>query len=152
MRGHATAIGQDYQKAMKKFRTVAIFTYPAEAQVMKSKLESENISVFLRNEYTIAAEPFASNAMGGIKMDVYMEDFVKASAIVEKSDPEFLQTRTNTIKCPNCNQRSIRELHDVNSATGVTETLRAALYSIIPFIKHKNYKCTNCAHEFDLHE
>ena len=137
---------------MKKFRTVAIFTYPAEAQVMKSKLESENISVFLRNEYTIAAEPFASNAMGGIKMDVYMEDFVKASAIVEKSDPEFLQTRTNTIKCPNCGQRSIRELHDVNSATGVTETLRAALYSIIPFIKHKNYKCTNCAHEFDLHE
>lgn len=137
---------------MKKFRTVAIFTYPAEAQVMKGKLESENIAVFLRNEYTIAAEPFASNAMGGIKMDVYLEDFVKATALIEKSDPEFLQTRTTAIKCPNCGQHSIRELHDVNSAKGMTDILRAALYSIVPFITHKNYQCTNCAHEFDLHE
>ncbi len=137
---------------MKKFRTVAIFTYPAEAQVMKGKLESEGISVFLRNEYTIAAEPFASNAMGGIKMDVYIEDFVKANAIVEQSDPEFTQTMTRSIKCPNCGQRSVREQHDVNSAKGVAETLRAALYSIIPFIDHKNYKCMNCATEFDLND
>jgi DNA-directed RNA polymerase subunit RPC12/RpoP len=137
---------------MKKFRTVAIFTYPAEAQVMKGKLESEGINVFLRNEYTIAAEPFASNAMGGIKMDVYLEDFVKANAIVEQGDPEFTQTMTRSIKCPNCGQRSVREQHDVNSAKGVAETLRAALYSIVPFIDHKNYKCMNCATEFDLND
>jgi DNA-directed RNA polymerase subunit RPC12/RpoP len=137
---------------MKKFRTVAVFVYPAEAQVMKSKLESENISVFLRNEYTIAAEPFASNAMGGIKMDVYMEDFIKATALIEKSDPEFTQTMTSSIKCPNCGKRTIREQHDVNSATGVSETLRAALYSIVPFINYKNYKCMNCATEFDLND
>ncbi|BAO54715.1 putative signal transducing protein [Nonlabens marinus] len=137
---------------MKKFRTVAIFTYPAEAQVMKGKLESEGISVFLRNEYTIAAEPFASNAMGGIKMDVYLEDFIKANAIVEQSDPDFTQTMTVSIKCPNCGKRSVREQHDVNSAKGVVETLRAALYSIIPFIDHKNYKCMNCTTEFDLNE
>jgi len=137
---------------MKKFRTVAIFTYPAEAQVTKGKLESEGISVFLRNEYTIAAEPFASNAMGGIKMDVYVEDFVKANAIVEQSDPEFTQTMTRSIKCPHCGKRTVREQHDVNSATGMAETLRAALYSIIPFIDHKNYKCMNCATEFDLND
>jgi DNA-directed RNA polymerase subunit RPC12/RpoP len=137
---------------MKKFRTVAVFVYPAEAQVMKSKLESENISVFLRNEYTIAAEPFASNAMGGIKMDVYVEDFLKATALIEKSDPEFTQTRNSSIKCPNCGKRSIREQHDVNTASGVAETLRAALYSIVPFINYKNYKCMNCATEFDLND
>jgi DNA-directed RNA polymerase subunit RPC12/RpoP len=137
---------------MKKFRTVAVFVYPAEAQVMKSKLESENISVFLRNEYTIAAEPFASNAMGGIKMDVYVEDFLKATALIEKTDPEFTQTRTSSIKCPNCGKRSIREQHDVNTASGVADTLRAALYSIIPFINYKNYKCMNCATEFDLND
>jgi DNA-directed RNA polymerase subunit RPC12/RpoP len=137
---------------MKKFRTVAVFVYPAEAQVMKSKLESENISVFLRNEYTIAAEPFASNAMGGIKMDVYVEDFLKATALIEKTDPEFTQTRTSSIKCPNCGKLSIREQHDVNTASGVAETLRAALYSIVPFINYKNYKCMNCATEFDLND
>lgn len=137
---------------MKKFRTVAVFVYPAEAQVIKGKLESENISVFLRNEYTIAAEPFASNAMGGIKMDVYKEDFVKATAIIEQSDTEFTHTMTNTIKCPNCGKRSIREQHDVNTASGVVETLKAALYSIVPFIDYKNYKCMNCATEFDLNE
>lgn len=31
---------------MSKFRTIAVFAYPAEAAVIKSKLESENISVF----------------------------------------------------------------------------------------------------------
>ena len=137
---------------MKKFRTVAIFTYPAEAQVMKGKLESEQIAVFLRNEYTIAAEPFASNAMGGIKMDVYLEDYIKARAIIEGSDPDFLQTSTTAIPCPNCGKRQVRELHDINTARGVKEILRAALYSIVPFISHKNYKCINCNLEFNLHE
>jgi DNA-directed RNA polymerase subunit RPC12/RpoP len=152
MRENVIGIDQNLQGAMNKFRTVAIFTYPAEAQVIKSKLESENVPVFLRNEYTIAAEPFASNALGGIKMEVYKEDFIKALGIIEVAAPEISQRVTANIACPNCGKRAVREMQDVNSATGVAETLQAALYSIIPFIKHKSYKCTNCALEFDLNE
>ncbi len=135
---------------MKKFRTVAVFTYPAEATIMKSKLESENVSVFLRNEYTIAAEPFASNALGGIKMEVYVEDYVKALGIIERSAPELSQRVTRNIICPNCGKRQVREQQDVTSARGIQQIVRAVWYSIIPFIKHKSYECTACAHEFDL--
>ncbi|GAK92263.1 hypothetical protein JCM19298_2751 [Nonlabens ulvanivorans] len=63
---------------MSKFRTIAVFAYPAEAAVIKSKLESEDVAVFLRDEFTIATDPFATNAIGGVKMDVYKEDYIKA--------------------------------------------------------------------------
>ncbi|AZQ43261.1 putative signal transducing protein [Nonlabens ponticola] len=137
---------------MKKFKTVAIFVYPAEAQVIKAKLESEGIDVFLRNEYTVAAEPFASNAMGGVKMQVYKEDFLRALGLIEKGSPDFSQTITELLKCPNCSKRSVREQHDVTTATNTADRLKAVLYSVVPFIDHKNYKCTSCAHEFDLNE
>ncbi len=137
---------------MKKFRTVAVFTYPAEASVIKSKLESENVSVFLRNEFTVAAEPFASNALGGIKMEVYREDYLKALAIIEKYSPEVSQRIIAHIICPQCGKRSVREQQDVLSAQGFSQIMRAVRYSILPFIKHKSFKCTNCAYEFDINE
>ncbi|PRP67645.1 putative signal transducing protein [Nonlabens agnitus] len=137
---------------MNKFRTVATFSYPAEAAVIKSKLESENIEVFLRDEFTIASDPFATNAIGSVKMDVYIEDFIKALAIIEKSSPELSQRITDYIICPNCKKRKVREQQDINSASGFIEVIKAITYSLLPLRKHKLYKCTNCAFEFDLHE
>jgi len=137
---------------MNKFRTVATFSYPAEAVVMKSKLESENIEVFLRDEFTIASDPFATNAIGGVKMDVYTEDFIKALGIIEKASPELSQRITHYIICPNCKKREVREQQDVNTAIGFVETIKAVVYSLFPLKRHKLYQCMNCAHEFDLHE
>ncbi|MGJ8683861.1 MAG: hypothetical protein ACSHWW_04520 [Nonlabens sp.] len=137
---------------MSKFRTIAVFPYPAQAAVIKSKLESENIAVFLRDEFTIATDPFATNAIGGVKMDVYKEDYIKAIGLVEQSNPEITQSITDLVVCPNCKKRQVREQSDVLTATTFAERLKAVFLSIFPFSSDKHYKCMNCSHKFDLNE
>lgn len=132
---------------MGKFKTVAVYSFPAQAAVMKSKLESEGIEVVLRDEFTVAVDPFATQAIGGIKMDVYVEDYVKALGIIELHNPED-NGLTAHISCPNCNKRTVREQQDITTARNFKEQLRAMALSLLPFSKHATYKCTNCEHTF----
>lgn len=133
---------------MSKFKTVAVYSYPADAAVMKSKLESEGVNVLLRDEFTVGVDPFASQAIGGVKMDVHIEDYVKALGIIELH-AERGSGLTNNIKCPHCGKRAVREQQDITNARNFKERLRAVLLSIFPFSNSATYRCNNCEHRFD---
>ncbi|QJP33990.1 hypothetical protein F0365_06025 [Nonlabens sp. Ci31] len=137
---------------MSKFRTVAVFAYPAEAVVVKGKLESENVHVYLKDEFSVAADPFATNAIGGVKMQVYKEDFIKAMGILEQSNPDLLKHRVEYIKCPNCGKREAREMRDIETARSLSEKMTAIGLSIFPFTNSFNYECKNCQTKFDVNE
>ena len=66
-----------------EFYTVTSSTYPADIQILKGKLESEGIPVFLRDENTINTDPLISDAIGGVKLQVYELDKEKAIAIIK---------------------------------------------------------------------
>ena len=53
------------------FYTIGSFDYPADVQIIKGKLESEGIPVFLRDENTLNSDPLISYAIGGVKLEVY---------------------------------------------------------------------------------
>jgi hypothetical protein len=50
--------------------TVAVFGSPFEAGMARSELESFGIPVFVADEFTIGANHFYSNALGGVKVNV----------------------------------------------------------------------------------
>lgn len=54
----------------EKLVTVAVFRVPYEAGMAKGKLEAYDIPAFVADEFTIGANPFYSNALGGIKLQV----------------------------------------------------------------------------------
>ncbi|MGB3590625.1 MAG: hypothetical protein WBA16_02980 [Nonlabens sp.] len=137
---------------MSRFITIAVFSYPAEAVVVKGKLESEQITVYLKDEYSVATDPFATNALGGVKMQVYREDYLKAMAILFRSNPELVKYRTEYIKCPNCGKNKVRETDDVAAAEGWKNKIRAGLYSIFPLGSRAGYICRHCHTSFDLDE
>ncbi|OUS21180.1 hypothetical protein A9Q93_01405 [Nonlabens dokdonensis] len=137
---------------MSKFRTIAVFSYPAEAVVVKGKLESEQVQVFLKDEFTVATDPFATNAIGGVKMQVYKEDFIKAMGILETSNPDLVKYRVEYVKCPNCHKRKARELSDIETARTFAEKIKAIALSILPFSSSYNYQCVNCNTKFDIDE
>ncbi|MEN8815982.1 MAG: hypothetical protein ABF274_03795 [Nonlabens sp.] len=137
---------------MSKFRTVAVFAYPAEAVVVKGKLESENVQVYLKDEFSVAADPFATNAIGGVKMQVYKEDFIKAMGIIEQSNPELVKYRVEYAKCPNCGKREAREIRDIETARNFKEKMKAVLLNILPFSTSHNFECKNCQTKFDVNE
>lgn len=117
-----------------KFYTLASFEYPADVQIVKSKLESEGISVFLRDENTLNSDPIISNAIGGVKLQVYSEDKEKAMAIYNEIRAYALDEDGNLRVCPNCKaQRS-----------EVFYKRQGLLHKLFPFLEKRKYKCLNC--------
>ncbi|QQX77633.1 MULTISPECIES: DUF2007 domain-containing protein [Aequorivita] len=63
---------------MKHFKTIAIFQYPAEYAVLQLLFDQAAIRYIFQNETMISVFPFYSNAIGGIRLQVHIEDMAQA--------------------------------------------------------------------------
>ena len=70
---------------MDKWITLLTFKNPAEAHLIKTKLESERIRVFLKNEYTAQLVPHGSEPGGPIKMQIHKEDVSTAVKLLKEN-------------------------------------------------------------------
>lgn len=67
------------------YTTVFTCTYPHEVLTPRALLEANEIDVFVRDELTVGANPFYSNAIGGIKIQVPEKDYQRAiELLIEK--------------------------------------------------------------------
>lgn len=71
---------------MNNFKTIAIFQYPAEYAVLKLLFDQEEIRYVFMNETMISVFPFYSNAIGGIRLQVHLEDIGRAEEIIKNLD------------------------------------------------------------------
>lgn len=70
------------------FIVAGVFTYDHEAHIFAGRLESEGIRAFIDDNNIVAANPFLSNAVGGIKVRIYRTDLEKARAIFNEEHKE----------------------------------------------------------------
>lgn len=70
---------------MNEWIRILTLTYPHEAHLAKSKLESEGIDVFIKDELTAQVNNFYSNAIGGVKLLVKERDWEHAYRILKES-------------------------------------------------------------------
>ena len=68
---------------MDKYITILTVTYPHELAIIRSRLESEGIECFARDEMTVQANPLYSNAIGGVKLQVREDDVPEAMEILK---------------------------------------------------------------------
>tara|TARA_R100000306_G_scaffold17354_4_gene21336 strand:+ start:36 stop:275 length:240 start_codon:yes stop_codon:yes gene_type:complete len=71
---------------MKHFKTIAIFQYPAEYAVLQLLFDQAEIRYIFQNETMISVFPFYSNAIGGIRLQVHIEDIAQAEEIIKNLD------------------------------------------------------------------
>ncbi len=117
-----------------KFYLLASFEYAADVQIIKGKLESEGIPVFLRDENTLNSDPLISNAIGGVKLQVYSKDKERALEIYNDVRAYAVDENNNPIKCPNCKAEKSEAYY--NS--------KGLFYKLFPFFEKRKYKCLNC--------
>ena len=117
-----------------KFYQVASFEYVADVQILKGKLESEGIPVFLRDENTLNSDPLISNAIGGVKLLVYAQDKERALEIYNEIRAYALDDFGNPVSCPNCKA----------SKSEVYYNRKGIFYKLFPFFEKRKYKCLNC--------
>jgi hypothetical protein len=67
---------------MSAWVTVLTVSYPQQLWVIRTKLESEGVQCFVKNELTVQAYNFYSNAIGGVKLQVFQEDVERAREIL----------------------------------------------------------------------
>ena len=118
----------------QEFYTLGAFEYVADVQIIKAKLESEGIPVFLRDENTLNTDPLISSAIGGVKLQVYTSDKDKAITIYDAIRPYASDLSGNPVICPNCKA----------ARSEVYYSRKGLLYKLFPFLEPKKYRCLNC--------
>ena len=91
--------------------TVARFRDLPQALMAKGALDSAGIESFLADTNFVRMDWFASNAVGGMRLQVREEDAKDAAEIVEQSIPENIvldgQEVYSQPRCPNCQSLDI---------------------------------------------
>ena len=117
-----------------KFYLLGSFEYVADVQIIKGKLESEGIPVFLRDENTLNSDPLISNAIGGVKLQVYAKDKKKAIAVYNEVRAYAIDTNGDPIKCPNCKAEKSEAYYE----------RKTIFHKLFPFFEKRKYKCLSC--------
>ncbi|EJF11245.1 DUF2007 domain-containing protein [Pontibacter sp. FD36] len=129
--------------------TVATFSQPTEAHILKGRLEAEGILCFLGDEQIIAAQPFYSLAVGGVKLQVTEGDVEEALELlgrIERGTSEYIiddnielappaQVYLDTESCPICESKNISARGFFGAVLGIT----------LPFVS-KRYGCHDCGY------
>ncbi len=138
---------------MEKLITVRTFTYGHEAAVAKSMLRAEGIFCFLKDELTIQANPFYSNALGGVKLQVKERDAATAASLLQHAAiPEqpviSIRNATGTIsECPACESA---ELSLVKKPSKVIFGLSLLLLGFPLPVFRQVYHCYNCGRDISV--
>jgi hypothetical protein len=121
------------------FTTIAVFQYSSEAQIIKGRLEAENIKVFLADEYTVDTDPLVSNAIGGVKLQVYTEQVSVAKDIIKTIDASLLK---EPVLCSNCK----------SSNFSLRMNITNLFLKLIPVNGKFEYNCADCNSNFKAAE
>lgn len=114
--------------------TLGSYEFLADVLIIKGKLESEGIQVNLKDENTVGVEPFASNAIGGIKLQVLKQFEAEARNIYDEIRNYATDDDGNLITCPNCKRQKSVVYYSRNTL----------VYKLFPFFEPKKYRCLHC--------
>lgn len=78
-----------FWKVTKNWVTIYTFSYPHEAYVITSRLESEGIECHLKDEFTVQVDNYYSNAINGVKLQVQEGDVALATSIMKEVGFKF---------------------------------------------------------------
>ena len=132
------------------FKTIARFEYSSEAQIIKGRLESDGIKVFLSDNLTIDTEPLISNAIGGVKLKVFSEDAEKAEQILRAIQKYSLDDDGKLIKCPKCNSEHVQLFSTIKNLKSFLSFIFGFIVGTLPFYAKHKYRCKDCKTEFDI--
>lgn len=117
------------------YTVLAVFEYSTEAQLVKSKLDSEEIKTMLMDEKTIDTDPLLSQAIGGVKLLVHNSDIEKASAVYNEIRTYQKDGEGNDMHCKKCN--SVKILVAPSQHKNV-------FYMLFPFFESRKFMCNDC--------
>jgi Putative prokaryotic signal transducing protein len=122
--------------------TVASFPSPIEAQIAKTRLESEGIECFVRDETTLGMNPYYSVAMGGSRLDVRENELAAARALLGVAHKEPEASRNS---CPRCGAIGKPTANLARKGSAILSWLFATVP--VPFLREEK-ACPSCGNRW----
>ncbi|KGO92717.1 hypothetical protein [Flavobacterium subsaxonicum] len=69
---------------MKHFVTAAVFTYPHEIAILRHLLQDAGLQFYFENETMLTVVPMYTQALGGIKLKVHVNDLDTVKLILDE--------------------------------------------------------------------
>jgi hypothetical protein len=111
------------------FQLIGSYQYSSEAIIIKGKLESEGIDVYIRDNNIVDSNPLYSNAVGGVKLFVNKKNYFKATEVISQVSQYSLDDKSKLLKCPNCEAEQI----DMVTSIKDLKSLFAFVFSTLLF-------------------
>ena len=122
--------------------TIASFSFPYEAHIAKSHLESENIPAFIADEHTINMQWLYSDAMGGVRLQVPTPLAKRANEILSQNLSHLVDSELGkeTRICPICGSEKLQ-----SHTKGKSPAFLVFLLLGFPlFFYKRGLKCETC--------
>lgn len=119
--------------------TVASFSKPEDAHLLRMRLEAGDVPAFIQDENLVQLDWMYSNAIGGVRVQIWEEDVERAHEILDEEPEEA--TPADWPHCPRCD----------SVETAPDEVPRRVSYLMVllahfPFVYARNqWKCRECA-------
>jgi len=149
--------------AGEKLVTAATCTFAYEAAIVQGRLESAGIPCFVQDACTIQINPFLSNALGGVKVQVQESDLAQAVELLREtgdghkgdgqpsgesagSHPDHRQPAETgaAIVCPMCGSDEVVPSRKAGWFFLLTSLVVGCPS---PFLR-RMYHCFHCHHDF----
>jgi hypothetical protein len=121
-------------------KTIATFTKPEEAHLLRMRLEAAGFEAFIQDENMIQLDLLASNAMGGVRLQVADSDFepVRQYLIADAGEAP---TREE-VHCPRCNSAEV----EYESFSRRFAYLSLILFGLPLLLFRRRLRCSSCLH------
>lgn len=131
--------------------TLKTFDNSFEAHLLKTKLESQDIRVFLFDENLVSINPLYNVTLGGIKLKVDESQWNKAEEILTVLSANKLTNEDNQIiSCPECKSEDIMYgFKSMGGTKGVFSAILSFLFMVFPIYFKTVHKCNFCGTEFE---
>jgi len=120
--------------------TIATFTKPEDAHLLRMRLEAYGVSAFVQDESFVNLDLLYSNAIGGVRVQVADEDLREVKDLLA-ADPG-ISDQTDSIQCPKCGSTSI-ENERFSRRWGYLSLLFLG-FPLIFF--RRRFRCSDCLH------
>lgn len=116
-----------------------------DANIIRSRLEQEEIVCWLKDENTVTIDPILTNAVGGIKLMVPESQVERAFDLLK----QFREEKQAAIKCPRCGSSNVELVTTPRKASNWFGVLIGLLFTNYALSGEKVLHCFTCGFEFE---
>lgn len=134
------------------FIKVATFNYSSEAEIIKTRLLSEGIDAFLKDNNHIDADPLISVAIGGVKLMVPSHQLEQTQKILNSISNYSVTDEGDSMVFPKCGVTAIVHGTTIMGFKSLFFFIFGFIVSGLPFFAQYTYRCESCNHNFNKDE